>query len=332
MSPLVTGFALILTGAVAGGVFAAPLRRRRAYSLELMWGMAFLLGYLLLPHGIALAFLPGWDTALRTVGLTGLAPSILFGLGWGVASLLFAHAIALVGVSLGFAVIMGINTAVGSSLPLMRHWSAVPPRASATVLAGIGLCLAGVALCGRAGILRDGADAEPGPRRPALGLVLCVLSGVLSACANLGFEFGAPVAQAFGPQVPPVIASLGRWLPVYWGGVSVVVLFCIARTTRRREWGLLTAPGSSRDLAWTLVVGVLLALGQIPYGMGAHLLGRLGTSVGWAVCMAASMLVANLTGIWAGEWRSAPAASRQWLWAGLTTVVVAMALLAAGAA
>ena len=69
--------------------------------------------------------------------------------------MLFAHGVAMMGVSLGFAIMMGLIIAVGSSLPLLRHWDGMSPQTHIAALAGIALCLSGVALCGRAGVLRD---------------------------------------------------------------------------------------------------------------------------------------------------------------------------------
>jgi len=50
-----------------------------------------------------------------------------------------------------------------------------------------------------------------------------------------------------------------------------------------------------------------------------------------ACATAGSLLVANLMGLWLGEWREAPPAARRWLWAGLATLVAAVVLLAARA-
>lgn len=177
-------------------------------------------------------------------------------------------------------------------------------------------------------MLREQAGSKAQARRLGLGLALCVLSGVLSACANLGFEFSEPVARGFGPDVHPVLASAARWLPLYWGGSFVVLVFCILRVSQRREWGLLASPGAGADLGWGLLAVVLISLAQIPYGMGAHLIGTLGTSVGFAVNTAGSLLVANVMGLWLGEWRQAPTISRVWLWTGLLTLIAGVIVLA----
>jgi len=44
---------------------------------------------------------------------------------------------------------------------------------------------------------------------------------------------------------------------------------------------------------------------------------------------AGMLLVANLLGVWLGEWRAAPPSAHRWLWAGLLTLVVAVIVLAA---
>jgi len=46
MTPnLILGFSLILVSAVASGVFGVALRKRRVFSVELMWLIIFLTGY-----------------------------------------------------------------------------------------------------------------------------------------------------------------------------------------------------------------------------------------------------------------------------------------------
>lgn len=90
------------------------------------------------------------------------------------------------------------------------------------------------------------------------------------------------------------------------------------------------AAGSGRDFALAALVGLLHFLAQNFYGLGALYLGRLGTTIGWALNIAASLLVANLFGFLIGEWKSARKSSVGTLYGGLLVLVVAMSLLAYG--
>ena len=334
MTSLLIGVSLIFVSSLTGGVFAFPLRVRRRYGVEHMWCLAFFIGYIVLPHVAVQVACPRWASAIAEEPDVAVV-AVLFGLGWGLATVCFAHGISRVGVSLGYAIIMGLATAGGALIPLARRWSGLSASAAATVLIGIALCVAGVAVCGHAGILRERGTSPSarlaGARGILFGLLLCVLSGLLSACANLGFEFAEPLAATLvAREENALAASIVRWLPVYWGGFATVLIYSSIPMSSGRSWHLYVGPGAARDLALALLMGLLLSLTQIPYGMGAGFLGRLGTSVGWAINITASLLVANMLGVVLGEWRQAGRAAKLWLVRGLVVIVVAMGVLAVG--
>ena len=336
---MIPGFGLVFFAAICVGAFAVPLRLRRRYEMENMWGLAYLVGIIVIPLLAAQMVLPDWSSVLRSAGAdTVLAAA--FGVLWGIGSVTFALGISAVGLSLGSALIGGITTASGSVIPLVKRWHTVPGEARALVLLGIVLCLVGVAFFGRAGILRERSAVSdrptPSGTHPTgtvflLGLVWCILSGLFSACANLGFDFAEPISREFVRMgVHPAFASLGRWLPVYWGGYASVLIFCGARLVKRRTWTHFAGPGAGRDFSLTMAMAVLLFSAQLFYGMGAQVLGRLGTSVGWAVYTASSLIVPNLFGFLSGEWRGTSARSIKALVWGLFVLIVAMIFLAWG--
>ena len=66
----------------------------------------------------------------------------------GMGGVSFAVGITRIGLSLGHATIMGINIAVGSTIPMIRRWEEVPADAKAVIILGILVCIMGVAVCG----------------------------------------------------------------------------------------------------------------------------------------------------------------------------------------
>jgi len=246
---------------------------------------------------------------------------------------------------------MGINTAVGSMLPFLAESRESLFRPSGTyILVGVAGCILGVVICSIAGRMRDrktesraidsdASSGNPGSfsaatpqwRKFSLGLILCIASGVMSACANLGFAFTSQVgASAVRMGASPVIAGLGSWMLVYWGGFAATFLWFGGRQLRTGSWRKNFGEGSLHDFRLAVVMGVLWFLAMVPYGMGAYFLGRLGTSAGWGISIAASLVVANLLGFFTGEWKSAPASARKLLFAGLAILIAAMASLAQG--
>lgn len=344
MNSLASGFALILFAALAGGAFAVPLKLRRRYEWENTWLLGFFFALIVIPFATVSIFLPVWPQAVADSGFKTLAMAMAFGFLWGWGAVTFAIGINAIGLSLGYAIIMGLSTAVGSIIPMARRWGAISSQARFVILLGILACVAGVAVCGRAGMLRERATT-PDPEKAQkgafggktaaqlflVGVLWCVLSGFLSACANLGFDFANRVAaQASLLGAGPLAASIGRWLPMYWGGFLAILIGTGSTLRKNHTWKKYMAPGTARDFVLAILLGLGNFLAQIPYGMGAYFLGELGTSVGWAINIALSLLVANVFGFVTGEWKVAPKSSIRMLYVGLLVLIAAMVILAYG--
>jgi L-rhamnose-H+ transport protein len=329
---LIKGCGLILFAALCNGAFAVPLRVRRRYGWENTWVLAHLFAMGILPLLLASILLPGWSRAIGSVGPGLLTTVLAFGFLWGLGSVTFAIGIDAVGIALGYAIIMGTITAVGSVIPVVRRWSTVGESARTAVFLGIGVCILGVAVCGYAGMMRE-RDAGKGPRTAGKmtfvsGLLWCVLCGVLSAGNNLGFDFAERIAtevQRLGGR--PMFASLARWLVVYWGGYLAVLTVCGAKMIRTGSWRKYRGPGSVFDASMAIIMGVLHFTSQLTYGIGTDYIGPLGTSVGFAILLSGSLLIANFFGFLTGEWKTASPGSARVLYGGLAILVLAVLVL-----
>jgi len=335
MPSSVLGFLLVFVAAISGGALAVPLKRRRKFELENIYVPSTAVMMLIIPFLMAAFVLPNWPEALRAAGETTVWAGAAYGFGWGVGAILFGYGVTMAGMSVGYATIMGINTAVGSMLPfLVKSPADLVTPGGMVILLGIAGCVAGVAICGRAGSLRERpASTAPGNPKAGLGpaLLICTASGVLSSCANLGFAFTARAgdeAQRLGAA--PVFATLASWLPVFWGAAVSLLLWFGGLQIRKGTWRKNFGKDAGHDWLMGVLMGVIWFLATIPYGMGAYYLGRLGTSVGWAVNIASSLVVANVFGFITGEWTGAPTRSVRTLYAGLAILIAAIALLAMG--
>ena len=258
MNPLIPGIGLIFFSALCNAGVGVPLRIRRRYQWENMWIVGHAFAMLILPVAVARFLVPHWGEAVRAVGPATIAIVMAFGFMWGIGCVTFASGIDTIGLSLGYAIIMGIITAVGALIPMARRWSGIPTKASIVILIGIAVCIAGVAVCGKAGIIREKAVDQNAPGSPtrepgaptasshikksaagvfAIGLAWGVLSGGFSAGNNLGFDFAERVATEAGKLcTSPVYASLARFLAVYWGGYVAVLIFCGDRMLKTGSW------------------------------------------------------------------------------------------------
>ncbi len=335
MHSILFGFALVFVAAVAGGALAVPLKKRQVFELENIYIPSTFIMMLFLPLLMALLVLPHWTEAIRAAGAATVWAGAAYGFGWGIGAILFGYGVTLAGMSVGFAIIMGINTAVGSILPfVVKARGQLLTPGGVVILAGIAGCVIGVAVCGRAGALREyKKDLADQPRGFGVAVLICVASGVLSSCANLGFAFTGKVgSEAIQLGASPVFSTLASWLPVFWGAAAALFLWFGGLQLKRGTWRKNIGTGAAHDWVMGLVMGAIWFVATIPYGMGAYYLGRLGTSAGWALNIAFSLLVANVFGFATGEWKDAPRRSLRTLYSGLGILMAAIALLAAGTA
>ena len=333
MHSRVLGFALVFIAAIAGGGLAVPLKKRRKFELENIYIPSTLVMMLVLPLIMASFVAPEWLEAVRAAGTRTVWAGVGYGFGWGAGAVLFGYGVTMAGMSVGYATIMGITTAVGSILPfLVKSPADILTPGGLVILVGIVGCVFGVAVCGRAGLLRERQAGSAGKRRGfGLALFVCAASGVLSSCANLGFAFTSRVgdeAQRLG--VRPVFSTLASWMPVFWGATVSLLLWFGGLQMKRGTWRKNVGPDAVHDWLMGVLMGGIWFVATIPYGMGAYYLGRLGTSVGWAVNIASSLLVANVFGFLTGEWTGATLRVRRSLYAGLSILIVAIVLLAVG--
>jgi hypothetical protein len=165
----------------------------------------------------------------------------------------------------------------------------------------------------------------------AVGLAWCILSGTFSSGNNLGFDYAEGVAtEAVKMGASPIFASFARFIPVYWGGYLAVLIACLSRLIKNRSWVNYGGAGAARDAALSFAMGVLHFTCQLAYGAGAYYIGKLGTTVGWAVMISSSIIFANLFGFVTGEWKAAVKKSVNVLYLGLAVLIVAVLILAYG--
>ncbi|MBV8831626.1 MAG: hypothetical protein JO108_20650 [Acidobacteriaceae bacterium] len=320
---LTSGSTLVLLAGVCQGSFLAPAKAIRKWAWENYWFIFAATAYFLSPWILALITVPHLFSVYRDISFSVLLLVTVFGIGWGLGALFFGLAIEAVGLSLGFAIILGTSAAIGTLVPLIATHETRTPHTVIVTVAWLTLMLLGVTVCSLSGKWRESDSARP--RSYSRGLAICLLSGLLSGSGNLGFFFGREIAEkAHLLGAPDYSATNAIWtflaLPLFIcnGGYAVYLM-------RRNDTAqLYRTERSVRDGALALSMGVLWMAGFSLYGAGARRLGALGPSLGWAMMMATMVVVANALGIATGEWTGAPLHSKRQLAIGLLLLICAV--------
>ena len=329
---------LVLLAGGMNGSFGAPMKRVRGWEWEHTWLVWAFLGMVVIPLTVAAATVPNLAGIYHAAGPTALVLTALYGMVWGAGAVLFGLGITRVGLALGFGIILGTSSSLGAALPFLTlHRNQVFTTTGLLTLAGVGIILAGVAACARAGILREaaqqGAKSPPSPSREqedkdgtsggisfVAGLGICVLSGIGSSFMSLALNQATPIYGAAEAMGVPSARLLNAVWPVLLGGGFAVNAACCAFLLVRRGNAACFRHATMSNLGLAAAMAVLWSGSNFVYGAGARGLGPLGLVLGWPIFMAMIVLTANAWGVLTGEWRGA--GRRAAAWAGLGTLLL----------
>lgn len=314
MSDAWVGVAMVLVAGVLNGSFAAPTKYATRWKWENIWTVWAVVALFLAPWLLALATVPDLFGFYRDTSPGSLMLLLGFGAGFGLASVLFGLALAAVGFSLGFAITLGLSTAVGSLVPLAvleRH--AIFTRRGVLILGGVALILLGVIVSAVAGRMKEREmqasaqgqiEGSPGAKRFKTGLIISILAGLGSPLINFGLAFGGPIlSRAAQRGMSPASQANVLWAPMLTAALVPYLAYCLLLFRRNRTWHLFTLPGTAFHWVLGILMGCLWMGSVALYGAASTRMAGMGSILGWPLFMSVIIITAGVWGFATGEWR-----------------------------
>jgi len=107
-----------------------------------------------------------------------------------------------------------------------------------------------------------------------------------------------------------------------------LLIFMGGAMLMKGTWRCYLAEGSLQDFLVSSSMGAVHFMAQIPYGIGAFYLGKLGTTVGWGANIGMALIVASGLGFWTGEWKGASKTATHTLYYAIVILIGAIVVLA----
>jgi L-rhamnose-H+ transport protein len=215
------GILLIATGAFSAGSFAVACGRIKDWQREAYWMVYSLGAYIIMPWLACLTFAPGFLKIIRTTPVDTIVVDFILGAVYGVGNLSFGLSSRYLGLSLGYALSLGLMLAIGTLIPpMIDGWLKVMIESSGgnLLLAGIAVAAVGIAFSAWAGIVKDKSMALKKKQESVnefnlvKGIFAALLVGITGSAMALGFEQELPVS---GIAEQSVIDPLFSVMPVY---------------------------------------------------------------------------------------------------------------------
>jgi len=326
-----TGVALALVAGMMAGNCMLPVKYARRWAWENVWLIFTIFSLVVFPWGLAVARVPRLGEVYANLPGSAFAVPVLFGFGWGIAQVLFGLSVARLGMALGYAIVIGLGSLLGTLVPLVfQRGEVLATVQGAVILFGLAVMVAGIAVSGKAGRLREsGSEA---PRKGAAygpALLLAVVCGVMAPMLNYSFAFGDAIArEAVRLGTPATDAAFAVWPAGLTGGLLPNLAYSIWLLSRNRTWDRFLPAG--REVLLPVAMAVLWMGSMAVYGVSSVYLGPLGASVGWALFQIFMIMSANGSGIATGEWTRADPRARRLLWTGLAFLAGATVIISYG--
>jgi len=322
---------LVLFASFFQGTFGLGMKFIKPLAWESWWLMHVSIAMILFPMAWAIFAVPNLFEVIFSTDTIVLFKAMLFGFLWGIGGILFGKSVGKVGVSLTYGIVMGLASAVGSIVPLFQIENAVNQPAFPFIITGVVIIVVGVVVVAWAGIKRDNqTNADTGiPTGKAfqIGLLIAVLSGVLSAFLNVGFANATPVAEnAVLAGAATNNSSLAAWVVVLWGAFLMNALYSVVLLIKNKSYVTYKGAWGTKAFRWSVLAGLFWFAALGIYGQGAALMGSIGPVIGWPMLLGMSLIISNIWAYREGEWNNVKTPFRIML-VGLSTIIMACVIL-----
>ena len=359
---VILGVIFHFIGGFASGSFYMPYKKVKGWHWESYWIIGGIFSWLIVPPLAAYLTIPGFTEIISTASADTIKYTFLFGVLWGIGGLTYGLGVRYLGVSLGSSIILGLCMVFGSLIPSI-YYDVFPAEGKdtftmlisstwgLTVLLGLAVCILGIIVCGKAGVMKEkqlsnntaASDGHGGvvaktEYKFALGMLVSIISGVLSACFNFGLEAGKPMADIANEVWTNANPGEGEFLyrnnviyvVILWGGLLTNLIWCIILNARNKSFGDYTNKKTPllRNYLFAALAGTTWFLQFFFYGMGESKLGNGASS--WILHMAFIILVANMWGLVLKEWKGVSTKTKTMISLGIILIILSVLIVGYG--
>lgn len=338
------GVALHGIGGVAAATCYISQKGTRNWSWQSYWIVVCVSAWFLMPLFVSYFATPDLLGILKAVDAKVAIQVSLLGVAYGFGGMAFAISIRHIGFSLTYAIAIGISAVFGTIVPSIIDGMLIQnfqKEGGTLVLVGFLVSMAGVAVCGRAGFMKEAElkDQVEDGLAPSFdmkkGLFLVVLSGVLAGVFGVAVSAGAPIDQIsieYGAKA--TLAGYPKYIFITGGTlVTNLVWWGVVHFRSKTMSEFISSPGGGKQLTWNylmgIVAGVLWFTQFIFYELGHAHMGDYGF-ISWGVHMTMLVFFSFGVGLLFKEWANCRKNTLVVLTVGLVTLFLSFSLITYG--
>jgi L-rhamnose-H+ transport protein len=331
------GLLIIAVGSMGQSSSYVPINKIKEWSWENFWLTQGIFAWLIFPLlGALISNTPAELIEIYTLHPSAAWQTIGYGVLWGVGGLTFGLSMRFLGIALGQSVALGTCAAFGTLIPAMLTGTDLFSPKGLTLLLAVAVALAGIAIVGYAGSLRSKNMTEE-ERRKAIkdfalkkGLLIALLSGVMSACFSLGLTAGIPLKEAaIATGAMELFAQNPVTLLVTVGGFITNLVYCLYMNRKNKTGGEIRRSSKAvltNNLLFCALAGLLWYSQFFGLGMGQSFFesDSVMMAFSWSILMSLNVIFSNVWGIILKEWKGAGTKAVTFLALGMAVLIISL--------
>jgi len=335
-------------GGFASGSFYMPFNKVKAWAWESYWMVGGLFSWLIVPPVAAYLTVPGFAEIIASSSNQILYFTFLMGLLWGIGGLTYGLGVRYLGMSLGNSIVLGFCAAFGAIVPSI-YYNINPTEGKVSftdmmantggqlVFLGVLVCLIGIAISGKAGMMKENELTEDEQKASVKefslvkGLTIAIFSGILSSFFNFGIEAGKPLANAaVAAGYNPLFQNNVTFVVILWGGLTSNLIWTTILSLKNKSYGDFINKSTPilKNIMFSALAGTTWFLQFFFYGMGESKLGNGASS--WILHMSTIILTSNMWGIYQKEWKGVATKTKWTITIGISVIILSVFIVGIG--
>ncbi|MGM8363507.1 L-rhamnose/proton symporter RhaT [Flavobacterium sp. ARAG 55.4] len=341
-------------GGFSSGSFYMPFKKVKGWAWESYWIVGGFFSWLIVPPLAAYLTIPNFAEIISAASPSIKAVTYSMGLIWGIGGLTYGLGVRYLGMSLGNSITLGFCSAFGALVPpIYYNFNPTTGKESFTemastsggqlVLLGVLVCILGIVFLGKAGTLKEkdfavGHEDKDQDFNLAKGLVIAIISGILSSFFNFGIEAGKTMADTANEAWKVLNPGQGEFLyqnnvtyvVLLWGGLTTNFLWCMYLNFKNKTFSDYTNKNTpiAKNVLFSAIAGTMWFLQFFFYGMGES---KMGNGAGsWILHMSTIILTANFWGFYLKEWKGVSDKTYKVFFFGIALMFLSIVLVGIG--
>ncbi len=336
------GVVLHAIGGYAAASFYIPFKKVKNWAWETYWLIGGIFSWVFAPAVVALIAVPDVWAVLSGAPVTSLFWSYFFGVLWGFGGLTFGLSMRYLGLSLGYAIVLGFCAFFGTIIPPIftgQIAGIITSVSGLVTLGGLGVCLAGIAVCARAGVSKE-KELSPEEQKKFIeefdfkkGVWVAFFSGIMSACMAFAIAAGKPLAElAVNLGTAPLWQNTPVFIVILAGGFTTNFIWTVILNVRNKTGGQYfhaKDPHLISNYIFSALAGTTWYFQFMFYGMGTTQMGKYDFS-SWTIHMAFIIIFSNIWGLIFREWTGASRKTMKLIIAGILILILSTCVVGVG--